>query len=151
MVIVIFTVLIGIGMIFLVYDRKQSATTDYDEASKMTSIETALVAQNLPEIVYVTTSKKGEMNIDTGCIDIEKVNSFRTYLATNPDDLWYFDRLSYSTIILKEVYPSMREYEIYSREPEGSFSTHFVEIPVSVYYPVEENYNFGILQVEVYS
>ena len=82
------------------------------------------------------------------CIDVEKLKALSQVVSDNIP--YYYNLFELSTIVVKEIYPDVREWTIYDN-PLQDFSDQTVtQLPVSIYYPIDDEYAFGYLDVGVY-
>ncbi len=151
MVLLIFFIIVGFGLIFYSNYMHQQAEKSKKQAEDLNAIDVALVAMNLPEIACTVSSVLNNgIVIKPGCVDMSKVKAFSDYLANNPNDYgsYYFDRLQYSKIMLNEIYPEKKAFVVYSHSglKQNEHNSSFY-VPVSMYWPEKDSYSFGIMEV----
>ena len=56
-----------------------------------------------------------------------------------------------NVICNKQNYPDCNQYLIYSRKPNKIVNTQIISMPVSLYFPYDDEYKAGILEVKSYS
>jgi hypothetical protein len=65
---------------------------------------------------------------------------------------YYFDLLGRSKIVVRQIYPSSdskKEWILYESK-SISRNADSVVVPISIYYPVERRYAFGVLELKMY-
>ena len=152
-VLFIFFVLIALGMIFY-YQYQQYAFKEKEQALlQARAVETTLRALFLPELVC----SRGEAESEEHCIDMLKAKSFNFEEFTDRKREYYFNLFSYATISLTTLYPAPKDAVILYDWPKENYknkeNTFFVVALRDE--TLAENglpaYEFGYLQVEVYS
>ncbi len=141
----IFFLLVIFGFVF--YARIQA--TSYQgliiEENEKRAVEVAQRAFTLPELQCSSN------NIVTdNCIDILKLEAMSNMLKADQTlQVNYYDNFESSKLIVRQIYPIKKEWLIYDRNVTGT-GYLFTPIPVSLYDPVSNKYNFGILEVTYY-
>lgn len=151
MVLLFFFILVGFGLMFYIRHQESLADKAKTEAETFNSLEIALVAMNLPELACtVSPILGGGLVLKQGCIDMMKVNQFNSYLTSHPKDKgsYYFDRLQFSKIIVKDIYPGNQIKTVYSHlGKKNSYGNSTFFIPISLYHPETDKYSFGEMEV----
>ena len=144
-VILVFFVLIVVAIIF--YMAFQTGAID-EQASEMktrNAVELAGKIALLPELQCRKNNVQEEH-----CFDKFKINAAKLLLLDPHNEDYYFRLLGYSTIKVKSIYPNMLNIEIYNKpKPEFKNNDTF-SIPLSIYEPDTDTYNYGVLEVNVY-
>lgn len=153
MVLLFFFILVGFGIMAYIHHQESLAEKAKTEAETFNSLEIALVAMNLPELACtVSPILGGDLVLKLGCIDMAKAKAFSSYLHSNPEDAgsYYFDRLQFSKITVREIYPGTQIKTIYSHlGKENSHGNNSFFIPVSLYFPEKGTYSFGEMEVVI--
>ena len=115
-----------------------------EESSQLDAIKIAQKLSSLPEL------QCSQQNIITeNCID--KLNLDALSGVINQNEIHYFDMFSFSKITVREVYPDVRELAVIYERPLDSYSSKSViDIPVSLFDPVENKNSFGVMKVELF-
>ncbi|PIZ52359.1 hypothetical protein COY26_04715 [Candidatus Woesearchaeota archaeon CG_4_10_14_0_2_um_filter_33_10] len=144
-VLIIFFVLIGFGLVF--YSRIQGPQFQekQEENFELKAIQTAQIVSFLPEI---QCSSDGIITND--CFDILKIDALNYINTGEIRDEYYFDTFGYSNISINQIYPPGVNWEIYKRPLTNSKSKSSIQVPISLYNASSREYNFGVLNVDVY-
>jgi hypothetical protein len=155
MVLLFFFIIVAFGLMFYVGVQKGKMDKIKGEADSITSVEIALAALDFPELKCTLSPGRSEgIVIDEGCIDIVKLEAFRSYITDPVNEYdaatYYFSRLQFSKISVKEIYPGSSATIVYSRENKMSNeSIKTFNMPVALYNPIKDSYALGILEVKV--
>lgn len=151
-VLIIFFILLVFGFIFYGNVAKHRIRTDIQEAIQLQAIEVAQRVSFLPELICTS----GEEIENYDCIDLLKLDMASQIMNESKES--YHDILGYTTIRVKEIYPSNREWELYSNPLGENKLSSF--IPTLLYDARGSGScsgvgrgrcSFGVLIVEVYS
>lgn len=146
LVIFIFTVMMLIG--FVLFNRWMSVSIEQEfldnERSRFSNMLTTVA--EMPEIKCSSQGK------DFNCVDSLKL------LSANKGD--YVERFGFREIKVNLVYPEVREREcstatypscdeflVYSNRPSEFKEEEIIRTPVSLYYPITEEYKIGVLEI----
>ena len=142
-VLLVFFVLIIIGIVFYSKVLGGNLETQKEESIQLSAIKVAQRASTLPEL------QCSEDNIvSDNCIDIFKLEAASGIIKQN--ELYYYDRLLFSSVKVNQIYPISREWMLYER-PLEEFSNKIVtNIPISLFDPVSNKNSFGIMNVELF-
>ena len=148
-VLLIFFVLVGFGLIFYSGIQKQGFQEKQEENFELMAIQTAQLVSFLPEL---QCSSDGIITDD--CFDILKVEALRE-IINNPQNQklkneYYYDLFGFSSISIEQIYPPGVSWLIYERTTERTKAKSSIMIPVSLYDASSREYNFGVLNIEVY-
>jgi len=155
-VLLVFMILLTFIVLFYITVARGTSETSADEESDLRAVQVAQLIGTLPEFQCSFNNI-----INENCFDVLKMESFISY--TNESGPYedgitalsrdYFDLFTYSHITVTQVYPySNTPWVIYSREPSlDRFESRTIFTPISIYYPQDNLYTFGILNVTVYS
>ncbi len=143
-ILLVFFFLVVIGMVFYVNILKSKAATEKDEHVQLDSITVLKKALSLPEL------QCSRQNIITdSCIDTIKLRSAAILMPQHKE--YYFDILGFSTITVKEVYPTARDYTLYSSPLQGFTSKSASNTPISLLDPITDRSAFGVITIETYA
>ena len=142
-VLFIFFILVVMGFVFYAKIHKGNLGQQKEESVQLNAIEIAQRASSLPEL------QCSEDNIvNDNCIDLLKLEAAYGIMLNNPE--YYYDRLLFSKITVKEIYPDNHEWDLYNR-PLDKFSDKITtNIPISLFDRIENKNSFGIMAVELY-
>jgi hypothetical protein len=144
-VLLIFFILVVLGFVFYAKVMRTNIQIEREEATQLIAVEVAERVIFLPEL----QCGQGAGVIKSGCIDILKMEAAIPIIEQN--GIYYHDRLSFSKIVIEEIYPDSNEWKLYNR-PLAEFSERMAtQVPISLYDPREKTYSFGIMRVDVYS
>jgi len=140
-VLFVFFILIVIGFLFYTRIIKSNIESEQAEISQLRSIGISQIVMFLPEL----QCSEGNVVIDN-CIDTLKLDAAKNRMRQN--DVYYYDLLEFGEVNISEIYPdSSNQWNIYSRKT--NFTSKFVtNVPISLYYPIDKKYGFGILTIE---
>ena len=145
-VLVIFFILAGIGFIFYINIMKGSIEAEKEEIRQLQAIEIAQRTVFLPEL----QCSEGEDIVKSGCIDVEMLEAFLGSGIPTANQVYYHNRLGFSEITINQIYPTVYQWHLYNK-PLAEFSDKIVtNLPVSLKFPKENKYSFGIVEVSVY-
>ena len=86
--------------------------------------------------------------VSDNCIDIFKLEAASEIIPEN--EIFYYDRLLFSRITIRKIYPGEKEWTLYNR-PLDDFSNKIVtNIPISLFDPVGNKNSFGVMSVELF-
>ena len=142
-VLLIFFVLLLIGFMFYVKVMKGNIEIEEEEAKQLQAIQVAQRAMFLPEVQC-----SEENVVDPDCIDIFKLDAAADIMGQN--QIYYHDRLGFSTIVVNEIYPYSNSWALYNNPMEGFEDKITTDLPISIFDPKEKKRAFGIMQVSVY-
>ena len=107
------------------------------------AIEIAQRASFLPEL------QSSEENIvEDKCVDLLKLEAASKIIQEN--EIYYYDRLLFSRITVKEIYPNDNEWMLYDRPLEEYSNKIVTNIPISILDPVINKNAFGVMSVEMF-
>jgi uncharacterized protein (UPF0333 family) len=142
-VLLVFFILILIGFVFYVKIIKGNIEIEKEEKRQLEAIEIAQRVMFFPEL---QCSEENVVRSD--CIDILKLNAAADIIRQN--QIYYYDRLGFSKVLVNELYPKNRNWILYDKSLvkfKDKITTH---LPISIFDPKEKEYSFGIMQVDVY-
>lgn len=141
----VFFLLVVFGFVFYARIQASNYQKTLIEENEKRAVEVAQRASTLPELQCSSN------NIVTdNCIDIQKLESMSNMLKSNHDlQISYYDSFESSRLIVKQIYPSKKEWLIYERIVNNT-GFLFTPIPLSLYDPINNRHNFGILEVTYY-
>ncbi|MBW2977588.1 hypothetical protein KY331_01965 [Candidatus Woesearchaeota archaeon] len=141
----IFFLLVLFGLMF--YSRIQNASLEREQEEDKTlkSIQIAQKVSYFPEIQCTTQAE-----LPSGCIDIEKLESYQEIINQEQNKLYYFQVFEYSKVYVEQVYPENKTWEIYDlRRPEYKGELK-IPVPVALHEPIDDTFSFGVLNINVY-
>lgn len=144
-VIFVFLILVIFGFLFYAKFQRVTFKTQVQEEHEKRSVEIAQRAFSLPEL----QCSANNIVIDT-CIDLLKLEALSTMLQTDQSlKLRYYDAFASSTVTVKQLYPSTKEWKLYERTINGSASL-FTPLPVSLFDPISKQYRLGVVEVRYF-
>lgn len=169
-VLVIFFFLLMLGFRFYTNFQVASIEEKNQEIAAQRAVQIALTTSSLPE-VQCSVGTEFEAVEKTDCLDLLKVKAFEKLASNSEHNLYYYDILSSSNIIVDVIYPdktslSTNFYDKYGMVEEDWPITLYSNIPkkysskIRTDFPVllmdtitdvpNTKFYFGILTVEVY-
>ncbi len=144
-VLFVFFLLVGFGLIFYAGMQKRSSAEDTKRALELRAVRVAQIASTLPELQCSLGNAVRE-----NCVEVEKAKAAKDVIGKNIAD--YYDMFGYAKINVEGIYPTSSDFVIYdSKPPAQTYDTTAIQIPISLYNSVEKQNNFGVLNVLVYS
>lgn len=140
----IFFILLAFGMMFYAKISKITSEREVEETK-------GLAVQNLQkEIRYLSEIQCTEAgNVRFDCYDIGKINALSEVIDNNYD--YYAQNVFlYSNITFTQVYPTEEEIFLYSAPITEIAGASSFNVPVTLYDPLDDNYNFGFMTIAVY-
>ena len=117
-----------------------------DDISALNSISSSQKILSLQEI---KCSK--EIANAGACVDIIKFESSSKIVNTPEFSSYYFNEFGFSRITLREIYPDAKEIAVFYDKHLDSYSRKsMINVPVSIFYPIENRKNFGIITIETF-
>jgi len=144
-VLVVFFFILIFGVSFYFVIQRSSYNRQVERNAQLLSVQISQKVSDLPELDCALTG----IRIDN-CVDQVKLNKLNEALENDTKKLVYFNVLGYSEVVVRQIYPSGDDLEIYSRLPNSFSSAYKNKIPVLLYDPVEEKYGFAALEVTTY-
>jgi len=140
-VLFIFFILIGIGMIFYARIHKSNTEIARYGLSESKSVIIAQRAMFMPELQC-----SEDNSIRENCIDLTKLEASMGVISSN--ELFYYDIFEQGEVNITSIYPDFQRWTIYSRKTEKPSSSLITNVPISLYDPITRSYRFGILTIE---
>jgi hypothetical protein len=145
MILVIFFLLLIFGLVFYVKFKFSSISQSEVEGQELRAIQSVQKVQYLPEVQCTESG-----NVDYSCVDLLKLDALRQmHVSGSRLSLAYETMFPRTLIKVKQLYPTEQEWEIYGKtldEDETKF-----RIPVTIHDAIADKYNFGYIEVVVYS
>ncbi len=142
-VLVIFFILLALGFVFYSKMSKSSVDVKEEESMQLNAIEIAQRASFLPEL------QCSENNVvKDNCLDRLKLEAAKKVM--NENEIYYFDKFSFSKISVSEIYPDENSWVLYDRALEDYISKIQTNIPIIIFDPVENKNAFGVMKVELF-
>ena len=143
-ILIIFFFMVMFGFIFYARIQESAYTTEEKEVITLNTINIAEETSFLPEIQCSSEN----VPVDD-CVDILKLERFREVAANNSE--YYYYIFGNSNITIQEIYPDpTASWELYNKPKEGWKSYSSIQIPTSIYNPLEHKYYFGVIYVNTY-
>lgn len=148
-VLVIFFFLLVGGAAFYFQVQKSSLQREIEKQEQLQSFQVVQKALFLPELdcSFVSIQKDN-------CFDKLKVAVLSGLLSENEDMLVdYFVFFGFSEIRIYQVYPVNESFShtLYSNTPDSYTSVIKTQSPVLLFDAVENRYDFGVVEVDVYA
>jgi len=145
---ILFIFFLLIVLVFGFYSsiQKSSFGRKNIEVNELRSVEITQRISFLPEI----QCSKDNIIIDN-CFDLLKLEALMGIFEKNislRDDL-YYDKLGYSSITIKKIYPEENTWILYEN-PLANSSNIFTPVPISLYDAKTKKYFFAILNITYY-
>ena len=143
-VLAIASILILLGLVFYSAMFKSSIEVEKGESMQLDSIKIAQRSSFLPELQC-----SQENIIIDNCINILNLEALSEII--NENKIYYFDKLSFSRIIVNKIYPDNEEWVLYDRPLEQYSDKSVTTAPILLFDPVEDKNYFGVMRIEVFS
>lgn len=153
MVLFVFFLLVGFGLIFYAGMQKRSSAEDSKSALELRAVRVAQIASTLPELQCSLDNAVRE-----NCVELQKISSAEKVMQQNAPE--YYDIFGYGEIYVEKMYPEQpflnpssaeKNKLILYRNTGGKRDVTAIQIPVTIYDSVERKSYFGVLNVLVYS
>jgi preprotein translocase subunit YajC len=145
-VLLMFLILVVIALVFYFVFSRGELEESRAEFSTQNAVEVTSKIALLPEL----QCRKNNAQEDH-CFDKTKIQVLGTTLTEPTKQEDYFDLFGFSTITITSVYPNSYKTVIYSNEKSDFTNKDTFVMPTSIYDPIYEEYNYGILEVSVFS
>ena len=143
-VLAIASILILLGLIFYSAVFKSSIEVEKGVSTQLDAIKIAQRSSFLPELQC-----SQENIIIDNCINILNLEALSEII--NENEIYYFDKLSFSRIIVNKIYPGNEEWVLYNRPLEQYSYKSVTNAPILLFDPVEDKNYFGVMNIEVFS
>ena len=98
-------------LIILFYTFYSNTAVDIDEEKDRTrQFEAVKVMQQVYSLVEVQCSERGV--VKDGCIDLLKANAASEIMQNAENKEFYFDKLGFSRITIKQIYPEAKDIAV---------------------------------------
>lgn len=136
-------------IVFYAFYSNKMVNTD-KEKDRMRQLEAVKIIQQVSSLVEVQCSERGFVR--NGCIDLLKVEAASEIMQNTENKQFYFDKLGFSRITIKQIYPEIKDIAVIYNNSLQDYSYKDVpNIPISLFDPIENKYYFGIITVEIFS
>ena len=145
-VLIIFFFLIVVGLSFYFVIAKKGAVSAYEKAAQLKGIEIIRKAVTLPELDCARVGVQVE-----NCFDQLKLKHFSKLIQTDPQVFSQYSPFFGTTeIAVQEIFPQVKEpISLFSNPLEDSGFDRAV-IPILLFDPINDRFNFAILEVKYY-
>ena len=143
-VLAIFFILILFGVIFYYDMFKSSTEVEKGENAQLAAIKISQRSSFLPELQC-----SQENIIVDNCINILNLEALSEIIDEN--EIYYFDKFSFSRIIVNEIYPNKEEWILYNKPLEEYSNKIVTNVPILLFDPIEDENSFGVMNIEVFS
>src|SRR3989338_6551 len=110
-----------------------------EEKDRTRQFEAVKVMQQVYSLVEVQCSERGV--VKDGCIDLLKANAASEIMQNAENKEFYFDKLGFSRITIKQIYPEAKDIAvIYDNSLQDYSFKDISNMPVSLYHPIENKY-----------
>jgi hypothetical protein len=132
----IFFILLVLGLIFYANVQGQEQQKKSREFRELRAIE------NMQKLMFLPEIQCGKQGIEIyTCADALKLDALEQQIQENP--VYYADLFGNTQIVVREVYPGTKSWLITNRTETGIKSF----IPISIWYPVEDRFSLGLLEI----
>ena len=143
-VLAIFFILVALGLIFYSDVVTRNVAIEKGGYDQLNAIRIVQIASFLPELQC-----SQENIIFENCINILNLESMPEVI--NENQIYYFDKFSFSRIIVNEIYPDKEEWVLYNKPLEEYSKKSVTNIPMLLFDPIENRNSFGVMNIEVFS
>jgi len=143
-VLAIFFILVAIGLIFYSSVVTRNVAIEKEGNNQLNAVRIVQMASFLPELQC-----SQENIIIDNCIDILNLESMLEVI--NENQIYYFDKFSFSRIIVNKIYPDEEEWLLYNKPLEEYSGKSVTNTPMLLFDPIENRNSFGVMNIEVFS
>lgn len=115
------------------------------EAFELEAIGSAQSLSFLPELQCSNNGVTAN-----ACVDFTKARAVASLINDGKYGSYYFDMFGFATITINEAYPGSAEITLYNKTPESYSYKSAINLPILIFYPLEEKYSFGVLNFEAF-
>lgn len=144
-VLIIVSILLLIGLVFLSSFRGESISADISVEREIDDVSRSIRYSQMSEFSCPERVSRGIDN----CVDVDKVLAFMNEADNESNRDFLLDKFGSVRISLTNVYPRNNSFEIYSFEPDSISSEITTFVPVVVYNFSDESKGFGFLEVNI--
>ncbi len=149
-VIVVITFLMVMGIVVYHRFRQESIQEQIREKKEIDAVSLSNTITSLPELKCSAFSSEG-----VSCLDLYKIKAISGYLKQKDNEInyyrdYYYDYFYNANISVMQVYPEEKTYTIYYEEGSTS-NIDQIQVPVTIYDPVDETNGFGFLVIKVFN
>ena len=119
-----------------------------DEQKNSFDIGAIGIAQSIPFLPELQCSGNGIPA--SNCIDSLKLKAAASLMNSTEYNPLYFEKFGFATISINEVYPGTAHSNLYNRTPDFYSYKSTINLPVLIFYPLEERYSFGVISFEAF-
>ena len=146
-VLVVFFFLLVFGISFYFVLQKASINRQIAEQGELSLVQLVQKVETLPEL---SCSEVG-VQVDN-CVDALRLNMLKSLLDSNPLVVQkYFDIFGFSRISVEKVFPGNQTVFVLMDYARTNASFDVVQVPLTLYNPLEKSFDFGVLEVRRYS
>ena len=144
-VLAVFFILVVLGFVFYIKMYRGGTEEENEENIQLSAIKIAQRAATLPEL------QCSENNVvRDNCVDRLKLEAAKDIMRSSENEIYYFDKLSFSRITVKEIYPCTENWNLYERLLDDYTDKMVTNIPISIFNPGDYTNAFGLMNVTVY-
>ena len=146
MIVIVF--LLVFGFIFYAKVKKTAVKEQIKEYSDLDLVKASQSVSNLPEL----SCSLGALS-EVGCLNRLKVEAFVALNMSNSSNYFEYYRNIFgkSKVIVKSIFPDEFNITLYDNPYDDFYNEDPIYIPINIYDPVEDYFNFGYIQVVKYS
>lgn len=149
-VLAVFFILVVLGFVFYTRMYKSGIEEEREETIELSAIKIAQRAATLPEL------QCSENNVvRDNCVDKLKLEAAETIMQKQENEIFYYDKFSFSRITVEEIYPEEEDCTnekctLYDRPSDDYTHKIVTNIPISIFNPENNKNAFGVMNVTVY-
>lgn len=144
-VIVIVSILLLIGLVFLGSFQSESQEADISVERELDEISRSI---RLSQMAEFSCPERIARNMDN-CVDVHKALAFKSLAQESDYRDFLLDKFGAVNISLSMVYPDNKSIELYSFEPEVISRQVTTFVPIVVYNFTDNSKGFGLLEVNI--
>ena len=123
-----------------------SAGNEEKRAFDLWALKSAKLLPLLPELQCSRNNI-----LEPNCIDYFKLKALSISMNDSQQHPRYFGMFGFGSVTIGQVYPSNEEIVLYNNSLAGYSYKNAITLPVSIFYPIKEEYGFGIITIETLS
>lgn len=119
-----------------------------DEQKTGFDIEIINIAQSISFLPELQCSNNGATS--NNCVDVIKAMAAASLINDSKHSSYYFGRFGFSTVTINEAYPASAKVTLYNKTLESYSYKSAINLPILIFYPLEERYSFGVISFEAF-
>jgi len=119
-----------------------------DKQESAFELEAISAARSMPFLSELQCSNNGA--VVNNCIDFIKLNAAASLINSGEHSAYFFEKFGFATVSINEIYPGSAKLILYNKTLESYSYKSAINLPILVFYPLEEKYRFSVLNFEAF-